>query len=57
MSKEKTKKGIERCANWLHYCLSIGWDKKDLDGLEKIFWTYKDGNGDLLTNQQTRQEK
>lgn len=43
----KTKRGIMKCAQWLVYCLSIGYSKSDLKELEKLFWKYKDGNGDL----------
>lgn len=28
------------CAQWLAYCLSIGWDKSDLDELQRIWWQY-----------------
>lgn len=34
------KRQIEACANWLAYCLSIGWKKSDLDELERIWWKY-----------------
>jgi hypothetical protein len=44
---QRKEAGIRKCAAWLIYCLSIGWDKSALDGLEKIWWTYKDGNGNL----------
>lgn len=26
------------CAEWLRFCLSIGWAKSDLDALERVFW-------------------
>jgi len=28
---------IRLCAEWLSFCLSIGWPKSDLDALQKIF--------------------
>lgn len=28
------------CAKWLRYCLSIGWNRSDLEELERIFWQY-----------------
>jgi len=45
---EKTKKGIKLCAEWLAYCLSIGWDKSKLDALEAAWWKHHDGNGNLI---------
>ncbi len=38
MKKVKSKKAIQKCANWLAFCLRIGWDKKDLDKLEDLWW-------------------
>lgn len=29
---------IRACAEWLSYCLSIGWKRRDLDALEKLWW-------------------
>ena len=26
------------CAEWMNYCLSIGWPKRDLDGLQRVFY-------------------
>ena len=40
--EEKSNRAIKKCEEWLSYCLSVGWDKKDLDGLEKLFWKYRD---------------
>lgn len=45
--KERTQLGLIRCLEWLAYCLSIGYKQSDLNGLEKIFWTFKDKNGNL----------
>jgi hypothetical protein len=36
----KTNKAIKECARWLAYCIEIGWEKKDLDMLEKLWWKY-----------------
>lgn len=36
----KSKSAIRKCAQWLAYCLSIGWSKADLDALEAIWWKY-----------------
>ena len=46
----KTKKAIYNCANWLAYCLSIGWSKNDIDGLENLWWQYHDDQGNLVFN-------
>jgi hypothetical protein len=45
---EKTAKGIKACAEWLQFCLSIGWCKDHLDELEALWWKYHDKNGKLL---------
>lgn len=44
----KTEKAIRQCAQWLEYCLNIGWPKQDLDALEALWWQYHDGNGNLI---------
>lgn len=44
----KSKKAMYKCANWLLYCIKIGWDKKDLDGLEILWWQYHDEQTGLL---------
>lgn len=48
---EKTTKGLQLCAEWLSYCLSIGWRKEALDGLEKTWWELHDSNGKLKKEQ------
>lgn len=42
--------GVKKCAEWLAYCLSIGWNKSDLTGLENIWHKFKDENGNLKPN-------
>ena len=42
-----TKRGSKKCAEWLAYCLETGWKKEQLDELEKIYWTWRDKNGEL----------
>ncbi len=37
---EKSRTAIRKCAEWLRACLEIGWEKKDLDDLERIFWKH-----------------
>lgn len=42
-----TKRGSKKCAEWLAYCLETGWKKDQLDELEKIYWKWRDKNGEL----------
>lgn len=51
---EKSLKAVTRCAEWLVYCLSIGWSEKDLDELQSIWWRYHDHNGRLISHQRGR---
>jgi hypothetical protein len=44
----KTNKAIKECARWLAYCMEIGWEKKDLDMLEKLWWKYHDTKGKII---------
>jgi hypothetical protein len=43
----RTQKAIIQCAEWLRYCLEIGWPKSDLDALENLWWEYHDDFGRL----------
>ena len=47
LRKDATKIGIKKCAIWLTYCLEVGWKKEHLDDLEKLYWRWKDKNGNL----------
>jgi hypothetical protein len=42
-----TVKGVKKCAEWLAFCLSIGYKKEELDALENVFWMFRDRNGNL----------
>ncbi len=44
---EPTRKGIKKCAEWLAYCLKIGWEKEHINALEKLWWKHHDENGNL----------
>lgn len=35
-----THKQSKRCADWLAFCLSIGWRREQLDALEALWWRY-----------------
>lgn len=48
---ERKSIGIRKCAEWLAYCLEIGFSKEQLDELESIWWKHKDGYGNLKQNQ------
>ena len=52
----KTSRAIKKCAEWLAYCLSIGWNKKSLDGLERIWWEYHDDYGNLIKHKKLTHE-
>lgn len=30
----------KRCAEWLVFCLSIGWKNEQLNALEKLWWKH-----------------
>jgi hypothetical protein len=44
---ERTRQAIKACAEWLSYCISIGWSKSKLDELEKLWWKHHDPEGNL----------
>lgn len=41
---------IKKCAEWLAFCLDIGFTKEQLPELEKLWYKYRDENGNLLFN-------
>jgi hypothetical protein len=43
----RSKEAIRKCAEWLAYCLSIGFDKASLKELESLWWKYHDNKGNL----------
>lgn len=44
------QQALKACAEWLVYCLKIGWSKSALDGLEKTWWNYYDEHGARRTD-------
>lgn len=42
-----TNKALRTCANWLAYCLKIGWPAKDIPRLESLWWEHHDDRGSL----------
>lgn len=53
----RTHKALKACADWLGYCLSIGWEKSQLDALEKIWWQHRDNKGNLIKSKPIREGK
>lgn len=49
-ARQRSRRALQVCANWLAYCLSIGWSRSELDDLEQIWWRWHDENGNLLTS-------
>lgn len=46
--RRNPKRGaLRECARWLSYCVSIGWPRDQLDGLEAIWWQYHDDSGNF----------
>lgn len=39
---------LRKCAEWLAYCLSIGWRREQLDALEALWWKHHDRTGRLV---------
>jgi len=48
-SMKPTQKALRECAEWLAYCVRIGWSKSALNDLEKLWWKYHDCRGFLQT--------
>jgi len=44
----KTPGAIKACAEWLSFCLRIGWRRDRLDALESLWWQHHDGKGRLV---------
>jgi hypothetical protein len=50
----RQQRAVRRCAEWLAYCLSIGWSEGHLDALEKLWWKYHDLDGNLFPKPRQR---
>jgi hypothetical protein len=44
----RNRQAIAKCAEWLSFCLSIGWSETDLDALQAIWWRHHDDYGNLI---------
>jgi hypothetical protein len=40
MEQKRSNKAIRACAEWLAYCLKIGWKREQLDELERLWWMH-----------------
>lgn len=52
MKSERTEpshKAQAACAKWLTTCLKLGYQKEQLDALEKIWWIFHDFDGKIIT--------
>lgn len=43
----KTAKAINECFKWLKYCIEIGFNKKNINELDKLWWKLHDNKGNL----------
>ncbi len=46
-SRSPTLAALVACAEWLRFCLEIGWRREDLDFLETLWWQGHDHRGNL----------
>ena len=47
LPERATVGALRKCAEWLAYCLSIGWRREQLDALEALWWQHHDRTGRL----------
>ncbi len=47
VSEQPTTAALKKCAEWLAFCLSIGWSRDQLDALEALWWKHHDRFGRL----------
>jgi hypothetical protein len=40
--EKKSRKAVMKCAEWLAYCVKIGWPISSLDRLEELWWEHHD---------------
>ena len=45
----RSQKALRQCAEWLAFCLRIGWQRSQLDDLERLWWQYHNDKGSLKT--------
>lgn len=47
LDRRPSRTAIWACAEWLDFCIRIGWEKSLLDKLEELWWKHHDDNGNL----------
>lgn len=47
-AKKPTRRGIMICGQIMAQMLQIGWKPEQLDSLEILFWSVRDGNGEVI---------
>lgn len=47
-SKNITRRGAMICGQIMAEMLRIGWKREQLDSLEILFWSVRDGNGEVI---------
>jgi hypothetical protein len=52
----RTVKAVRDCAEWLSYCLQIGWKREQLDELEALWWKYHNWHGELVSRSDVPEE-
>ena len=43
-----TAQAHRRCAEWLKFCLDIGWRRDQLDALQALWWKHHNHHGELI---------
>lgn len=51
----RSTRAIKACAEWLSYCLKIGWKRDQLDALQAVWWKYHDDEGHLTDGKETHE--
>ena len=54
-AKKPTRRGILVCGQIMAEMLRIGWKKEQLDALEILFWSVRDGNGEVIQRSSANQ--
>ena len=49
-----THDAVRQCAEWLATCLQLGWQRRDLDALEAMWWKHHDHRGRLISDEQRK---
>lgn len=46
-AERRTLQALRKCAEWLYFCLSVGWKREQLHRLEELWWKYHDDRGNV----------